>query len=315
MLFDRRIFFREIRLSVFRGRLSRAQADGMSRLLDVWEARYARHDARWLAYGLATDWHETMHRMQPVRETLAASERQAIARLRRWARKLPPKRRRTVLAYARVHPDTGHAYFGRGDVQLTWRRNYRKLSAVAGVDLEADPEKALEPEIAARILFGGLIDGLFTGFRLKTFIDGDKCDWRGARLCVNGHDRAEIVAGAAEAFHSALTAARIAARNGVDAPAGEREAMAYDTPEKAARGPAVNPLPAPPPEVIAGRGLPQTGKPAWRSSINLAALLAVLSQAATTRGGWLAVAGLAVGCLAVAWIVRERIRHAWEDGI
>ena len=316
-LFDRRIFFREIRLSIFRGRMSRAQVAGLEHLLAMWEREHFNDDVRWLAYCLATTWYETAHTMQPVREMLAASERQAIARLRAWARKLKGRRRQTVLAYSRVHADTGHAYFGRGYVQITWRRNYRRLSARLRLDLERNPELVMKPEVGARILFIGMIEGLFTGFRLSTFIDGEKCDYVQARRVVNGMDKAALIAGVAEEFHAALTAAGITQRTGIDVADAEREAMMRE-PEEAEKGAAVLPVPAPPPEVIAGRELPETGKPAYRSTTIMAALAAILTQIAATAGSvppaikWGAPI---IGALAMAWIIRERSRHAREDGI
>lgn len=52
----------------------------MNAILSEWEAR-GLLDKRWLAYMLATAFHETGSRMQPVRETFASSDAQAITNL------------------------------------------------------------------------------------------------------------------------------------------------------------------------------------------------------------------------------------------
>ncbi|WP_218191379.1 glycoside hydrolase family 19 protein [Enhydrobacter aerosaccus] len=77
-------------------------------------------------------------------------------------------------------------YYGRGYVQLTWRRNYQKMSGAVGVDLVIDPDKALEPAIAAAILFEGMEHGDFTGVGLPYFFNGTREDWDGARAIING---------------------------------------------------------------------------------------------------------------------------------
>jgi len=49
-------------------------------------------------------------------------------------------------------PGDGERYDGRGYLQLVGRHNYRKYSEAAGVDLEADPDRAEEPAVAAAVL-------------------------------------------------------------------------------------------------------------------------------------------------------------------
>lgn len=47
----------------------------------------------------------------------------------------------------------GARFHGRGIFQLTGRSNYRRYGALIGVDLEAHPERAMEPEISLRVAF------------------------------------------------------------------------------------------------------------------------------------------------------------------
>lgn len=92
----------------------------------------------------------------------------------------------------------GTGFYGRGFVQLTWQRNYKKFGDLLGVDLVADPDKVLEPEIGAKILVRGMRDGLFTGVSLaRYFKEGQPPEWMNARKIVNGLFHADYVARAA----------------------------------------------------------------------------------------------------------------------
>ena len=50
-------------------------------------------------------------------------------------------------------PGDGARYHGRGIFQLTGRFNYRRFGALIGIDLEAEPERAMEPAISLSIAF------------------------------------------------------------------------------------------------------------------------------------------------------------------
>ena len=136
--------------------------------------------------------------MQPVRETLASSDAQAIARLEAaWRNGRLPQVKRPYW-----RPDAqGRSWFGRGYVQLTHQVNYRKAGALIGVDLLSDPDLALDADIAAQILIQGCQSGLFTGRRLADYLPGD---WIGARRVINGSDRAQPIATLASAIYAAL---------------------------------------------------------------------------------------------------------------
>lgn len=70
-------------------------------------------------------------------------------------------------------------YHGRGFVQLTGEANYWKYSDAAGVDLLKDPEKANDPEIAARLLVAFMRDH-------GCDVWATRGNWRKVRTQVNG---------------------------------------------------------------------------------------------------------------------------------
>lgn len=138
-------------------------------------------DKNQMAYILATCWHEC--RFKSIREYRA-------------------KAGTKVWRMQNVYWPTG--YMGRGYSQLTWLKNYRKFSPIVGVDLVKRPDKALIPEVGARVLVYGMVNGSFVanGLTSKTrlskfFPPGGTPDWIGARAMVNGTFQADKVAAAA----------------------------------------------------------------------------------------------------------------------
>ena len=95
-------------------------------------------------------------------------------------------------------------FYGRGDVQITWRSNYQDWSNRLGIDLVGHPELANRPDLAARIAVEGMRDGTFTGRRLSQSISGSHHDFIGARHIINDSDKSAQVAQQAERFLSAL---------------------------------------------------------------------------------------------------------------
>jgi hypothetical protein len=199
---DRTAFFTAIRGPLFSGRLDQGQVDGIEAILDAWQARPVAGDIRWLAYMLATAHHETARTMQPVRETLADSDEAAIAILDAAFRKGRLSWVREP--YWRRDAD-GKSWLGRGLVQLTHKRNYEVMSRETGIDLVAEPDRAMEMDVAVRILLSGMERGLFTGRKLGDYFAGARADWVNARRIINGLDRAALVAGHARCFFTAAT--------------------------------------------------------------------------------------------------------------
>ncbi|MUO77891.1 hypothetical protein GOZ78_03130 [Agrobacterium vitis] len=203
IIMDRAKFFAAVRSSLFGGALTQNQVNGITAILDAWQAS-AMTDLRWLGYMFATAFHETAQTMQPVRETRAATDDQAIAMLdRSFAKGTMPW---VKSPYWRIGSD-GKSWLGRGYVQLTHKGNYIKLGGAIGVDLVANPSRAMREDIALKVMFVGMGEGLFTGAKLGHFFVGTKADWVNARRIINGKERAGDVAAYAKAFHAALVGA------------------------------------------------------------------------------------------------------------
>jgi putative chitinase len=195
---NRSQFFASVRTSLFGGSLSQSQVSGMEAILD--EAGLAVIDPRWLAYMLATAFHETACTMQPIHERGGADY---------FFRMYDPKGQRPKVAadLGNTQSGDGVRFAGRGLVQLTGRRNYTTFGKLTGVDLVADPDAAMRDDVAVKIMFEGMARGLFTGKKLADYFTATTSDWVSARRIINSLDRANDVAGYAKRFYAALQGA------------------------------------------------------------------------------------------------------------
>jgi predicted chitinase/SH3-like domain-containing protein len=85
----------------------------------------------------------------------------------------------------------GRRYKGRGFIQITGRSNYRTYGSLLGVDLEGNPDLALDPGIASRIFASYFtehrIRWLSAPAPLMNCADLARAgEWRGVRVAVNG---------------------------------------------------------------------------------------------------------------------------------
>lgn len=204
-MMNRTTFFAYVRKAPFGGRLTTAQVEGMGAILDVWGAWFSvKGDKRWLAYMLATTFHETGATMQPVRETFASSDKQAIARLdNAW--------RKGQLKWVKT-PYWRDGAFGRGLVQITHWTNYKRMGDILKIPLREKPQLALQMPIAINIMFEGMTRGAslrgdFTGVSLENYFNEATDDPVGARKIVNGKDKAKLIAGYHKNFLDAINAA------------------------------------------------------------------------------------------------------------
>lgn len=173
-----------------------------------------------LAYVLATAYHETGAKMRPVAESLNYSvdgliktfsrARISAADANKYGRTSNRPANQQAIAncvyggewgkknLGNTQSGDGWKYRGMGLGQITGRANYKKFGIADA------PEKALDPEVAIRILIDGMVNGKFTGVKLSSYITLSKSDFVGARKIINGTDKAEQIAKYALEYDSDL---------------------------------------------------------------------------------------------------------------
>lgn len=175
------------------GAFSQKQVDGINTIVDTCEVVGVK-DYRMIAYMLATAWHETDETMQPIEEYGKGKGMDYGKKLKMGGGK-----------GQRIPYETpDKLYYGRGYVQLTWYENYQAFSKILGVDLLNRPELALQPDIAAKIMYKGMLNGNFTGKRLSDYFTSITEDPINARRIINGVDAADKISGHYHAFYNAF---------------------------------------------------------------------------------------------------------------
>lgn len=160
----------------------------------------AMTDWRWMAYALATAKHETANTFEPICEYGQ----------RAYFDKYEPGTR-IGKSLGNTQVGDGFLYRGRGHVMITGHDNYLNFSAITGIDLIREPDRALEPEVSYLILSHGMTRGSFTGKNLATFINPTKCDYFNARKIINWLDQAAVIAGYAKDFEATFSPRRLIA--------------------------------------------------------------------------------------------------------
>lgn len=175
-----------LRAELFGGKLTSVQVNALNFLVEHCYKEGLSYPET--AYSLATVYHEcgvpsggrVLRTMMPVKE--AGSDK--------------------YLRNKKYYP-----YIGYGYVQLTWKENYARVGRLIGEDLVTHPERALVPDVAAKIMTGGMLNGWFTGvgFRRKRPVGRyDRAAYVRARSIINGTDKAELIADYAMIFEKAL---------------------------------------------------------------------------------------------------------------
>jgi putative chitinase len=166
------------------------QVTSIGVIVDEFERRKLS-DVRWLAYILATVWHEARF--------------MSVAEIGRGKGK----------DYGVPHKLTGKVYYGRGFPQLTWYDNYLKFErTLINMPLTTNPELALIVPVSVAILFEGMTTGVtakdsFTKYQLHDFFSATVDDPVNARRIINGTDDARLIAGHHYAILDVLEVARV----------------------------------------------------------------------------------------------------------
>lgn len=203
-MINRPFFFEHVRAHLFTGKLTAKQVSGLNFILDVWETNHAAQDDRWLAYALGTAFHETAYTLQPIHEY--GGKAYFFKRYDKDGRKPLPNSVATALGNTKA--GDGILFHGRGYVQLTGRANYTAMGEVFSIDLTSNStaaDKVLSPQLAAEIMFYGMINGSFTTKSLRQYFNTASADWRNARRIINGLDCADKIAQYAKTFYAAIS--------------------------------------------------------------------------------------------------------------
>lgn len=176
------------------GGLSEDQINGFKEILSNIHNDTHISNPQWVAYMLATTWHETAFTMKPIDEYGSTNYFE-----KRYGYQTTSGRN-----LGNNKPGDGSRYHGRGYVQLTGRYNYNRVGRELGLDLINHPDSVKEPLIAYNILAGGMIQGWFTGKSLSDYINSAQCDYINARKIINGTDKAKTIASYAKKFEAPL---------------------------------------------------------------------------------------------------------------
>jgi putative chitinase len=192
-------FFDALRTGILGPTLSATEVDGCNAILKAMEGAPLSH----AAYALATAFHETASAMQPIREYGGPTY---FTRLY----DVTGSRPKLAISMGNTCSGDGPKYCGRGLVQLTWKNNYKLAGDKIGADLVQNPDLAMRPDIAAKIMRLGMTEGWFTGRAFRHYLpskgDADRAQFTAARRIINGTDRAALVADHAIKFQTALHA-------------------------------------------------------------------------------------------------------------
>lgn len=192
---NRKAFFDAIRPHM---RLDQFAVDGINALLDAGADLPLQH----MANVLAQVRRETGGIMGPIKETVMPHHKDKNPSDAKVIRRLNAAFANRQLTWART-PYWREGWFGRGQIQITHKKNYDRFGVTKA--------QALELPHSARIAVVGMRDGMFTGRKLAHYLFPDALDLppsKNPRRIVNGPDGSDReVAASHRMFAAALDAA------------------------------------------------------------------------------------------------------------
>lgn len=210
--FNTKVFYDNVRKSIFSNRLNQMQVDGIQSILDSC-VRNRVTDPHHVSNVLAQVTRETGKIMAPIKETVYASSKDKNPSDATVIKRLNTAYAKGQLGKVKT-PYWRDGGFGRGQIQLTHLGvggNYDKFGKILKRPLLTTPSLALDPIISADVAVIGMRDGIFRTKKLADYKfpkDLDNPQATNPRRIVNGNDGSDAeVAKYHRAYYDALIAA------------------------------------------------------------------------------------------------------------
>jgi Chitinase class I len=107
---------------------------------------------------------------------------------------------RPIEEYGEGKGDNYTLYYGRGLVQLTWKKNYQTYQDILGLSLVENPTLVLRSDVSLFILVHGMWFGKFTGRGFNGYPSPTIGDFVDMRRIINGTDKAVRIANLAKKY-------------------------------------------------------------------------------------------------------------------